>query len=190
VKNEENRRSFDMTRRKGNKDYPEWVKREAIHQYLIEGLPTREILERFSIPDRNRLNLWVKQYREEGEAMFEEKPKGRPPKKENTPANITRLEMELELLKKFHTELRQGSLAKRDIGSSKKPRKIRSESDVSLLWCLASCVLRLAEKICQARSGSAPYDTGQRSFCGQSTHLWIQTHWDLDPATQRYDHQP
>jgi transposase-like protein len=59
------------------------------------------------------------QYRKEGEAMFEDKPRGRRPKKENTQAYITRLEMELDLLKKFHTELRRHSLAKRDIGSSK-----------------------------------------------------------------------
>ena len=110
-----------MTRRKGSKDYPEWKKREAIKQYLIEGRPTSEILERLSILDRNRINVWVRQYRKEGEAMFANKRRrsGRKPKKENTAAYIDRLEMELDLLKKFHTELRQGSLAKRDIGSSK-----------------------------------------------------------------------
>ena len=42
------------------------------------------------------------------------------PKQENTQAYIARLEMELDLLKKFHTELRQGSLAKRDIGLLKR----------------------------------------------------------------------
>jgi len=61
----------------------------------------------------------MSQYRKEGEALFEKKPRGRQPKKENTSAYIARLEMELALLKKFHTELRQDSLAKRDIGSLK-----------------------------------------------------------------------
>lgn|SRR5210317_157408 len=110
-----------MTRRKGSKDYPEWMKREAIHQYMIEGRPASEIQERFAIIDRNRINAWASQYRVEGEGMFVNKRRrsGRKPKKENTVAYIARLEMELDLLKKFHAELRQGSLAKRDIGSSK-----------------------------------------------------------------------
>ena len=43
---------------------------------------------------------------------------GRPTKKENTKAYIARLEMEVALLKKFHTELREGQLAVRNIGRS------------------------------------------------------------------------
>ncbi len=43
---------------------------------------------------------------------------GRLPKKENTAAYIARLEMEVELLKKFHTELRKDLLAKRNTGLS------------------------------------------------------------------------
>jgi transposase-like protein len=103
-----------MSRRKGSKDYPEWVKREVLRLYLKEGVPVREIQQRFSILDRNRISAWARQYRKEGDVMFAEKPK-----KENTEAYIARLEMEVDLLKKFHAELRQGSLAKRDIGSSK-----------------------------------------------------------------------
>lgn len=107
-----------MTRRKGSKDYPNWMKREALRLYLDEGLPAAEILCRFSIADRNRISAWARQYQEEGEEMFTNKrsSSGRKPKKENTATYIARLEMELDLLKKFHTELRQGSLAKRDIG--------------------------------------------------------------------------
>lgn len=110
-----------MTRRKGSKDYPERMKREALRLYLEEGVPAREILERFSIIDPNRISAWARQYKKEGEAMFAGKRhrSGRKPKRENTEAYIDRLEMELDLLKKFHTELRQGSLAKRDIGLSK-----------------------------------------------------------------------
>ena len=44
---------------------------------------------------------------------------GRKPKAKNMAAYVARLEMELDLLKKFHTELCQGLLAKRDIGSLK-----------------------------------------------------------------------
>ncbi len=110
-----------MTRRKGSKDYPEWMKREALRLYLDEGWPAGEILQRYSIIDPNRISAWARQYQKEGEAMFANKRSrsGRKPKKETTAAYIARLEMELDLLKKFHAELRQDSLAKRDIGSLK-----------------------------------------------------------------------
>jgi transposase-like protein len=110
-----------MSRRKGSKDYPEWMKREAIRLYLEEGVPAGEIRLKFSILDPNRISAWARQYREEGEGMFADRRSrsGRKPKQESTEAYIARLEMEVDLLKKFHAELRQGSLAKRDIGSSK-----------------------------------------------------------------------
>lgn len=110
-----------MARRKGSKDYPEWMKREALRLYLEEGWPAGEILQRYSIIDPNRVSAWARQYQREGEAMFANKRSrsGRKPKIENTAAYIARLEMELDLLKKFHAELRQDSLVKRDIGSSK-----------------------------------------------------------------------
>ena len=110
-----------MTRRKGSKDYPQWLKRMALKLYLEEGWSAGEIMARYSIRDRNRISAWVRQYRAEGAAMFANKRSrsGRKPKEESPAAYIARLEMELDLLKKFHTELRQGSLAKRDIGSSK-----------------------------------------------------------------------
>lgn len=111
-----------MTRRKGSKDYPKWVKRESIRLYLEEGLSVGEIMERYSILDRNRISAWARQYQAEGEAMFEAKRhlSGRRPKQANTESYVARLEMELDLLKKFHTELRQDSLAKRDIGLLKR----------------------------------------------------------------------
>ncbi|MBT3712417.1 MAG: helix-turn-helix domain-containing protein, partial [Anaerolineae bacterium] len=57
-----------MTRRKGSKDYPKQGKRESIRLYLEEGWSAREIMERHSISDRNRVGTWVRQYRVEGEA--------------------------------------------------------------------------------------------------------------------------
>jgi len=109
-----------MTRKKGSKDYPNWMKREVLKLYLEEGWAVSEIQEKYEIADRNRLSAWARQYRVEGEAMFENKRRrsGRPPSKENKDAYIRRLEMENELLKKFHTELRQNLRAKRNIGSS------------------------------------------------------------------------
>ena len=111
-----------MARRKGSKDYTKWVKRESIRLYLEEGWSVSEIMDRYSILDRNRVSAWVRQYRAEGEAMFEEKRRlcGRRPNRANTASYVARLEMELDLLKKFHTELRQSSLAKRNIGLSKR----------------------------------------------------------------------
>lgn len=108
-----------MAGKKGMKQYPIWMKRKAIELYTQAGWSSAEIIEYYGIQDPNRICNWMSQYRKEGEAMFEDKPRGRPPKKANTQAYIARLEMEVDLLKKYHTELRQGSLAKRDIGSLK-----------------------------------------------------------------------
>jgi transposase len=119
VRKSKNRRSFDMAGKKEMKHYPNWMKKQALELYIQEGWSSAEIIEHFGIRDPNRICNWMSQFRKEGEAMFEDKPKGRRPKKENTAAYIARLEMELDLLKKYHTELRQALLAKRDIGSLK-----------------------------------------------------------------------
>ncbi len=55
-----------MTRRKGSKDYPEWMKREAIKLDQEEGWSVREICEKYAIVDLNRISAWVRQYRVEG----------------------------------------------------------------------------------------------------------------------------
>ena len=109
-----------MAGKKGMKHYPRELKLEAIRMFNEEGKAQKEIIEILGINDTGRVKKWLQQYRAEGEAAFLKKPTrlGRPPKKENTEAYIARLEMENELLKKFHTELRKGSLAKRNIGSS------------------------------------------------------------------------
>jgi transposase-like protein len=109
-----------MTRKKGSRDYPEWMKREAIRLHEEEGCTSAEILERFSIYDHNRISAWVRQYRAEGEEMFANKRSrsGRKPGKESADKYIARIEMENDLLKKFHTELRKEQLVKRDIGQS------------------------------------------------------------------------
>ena len=109
-----------MAGKKGMKHYPIWMKRKALVLYLEEGWSSAKIIEHFGIRDPNRICNWLSQYRKEGDAMFGRKTKGRKPKRENSQAYIARLEMELDLLKKFHAELRQGSLAKRDIGLLKR----------------------------------------------------------------------
>ncbi|MGV8026318.1 MAG: hypothetical protein AB2L18_07170 [Anaerolineaceae bacterium] len=50
--------------------------------------------------------------------------------KENTQAYIARLEMEVDLLKNFHTELRRNMLVKHNIGQSTISKKTLRESDV------------------------------------------------------------
>jgi transposase len=109
-----------MAGKKGMKHYPLELKQEAMRMFYEDGKTRKEITEALGIRDRDRVMKWLRQYRREGEAAFLKKRGGlgRPPKKENVAAYIARLEMEVELLKKFHTELRKDLLAKRNTGSS------------------------------------------------------------------------
>jgi transposase-like protein len=109
-----------MAGRKGMKHYPLELKLEAMRMFYEEGKTRKEITEALGIRDRDRVMKWLRQYRREGDTAFLRKRRslGRLPKKENTAAFIARLEMEIELLKKFHTELRMDLLAKRNTGSS------------------------------------------------------------------------
>lgn len=109
-----------MAGKKGMKHYLLELKLEAMRLFYKEGKTCREITEVLGIRDPGRVKKWLQKYRLEGESAFEKKKRGpgRPPKKENTAAYITRLEMENELLKKYHSELQKGTLAKRNIGSS------------------------------------------------------------------------
>ena len=103
------------------KHYSKEVKLEAARLFQA-GKTHGEITEVLGIRDSQRTKKWIRAYREKGTAAFEEVArkgvKGRRPKKENTKAYIARLEMEVALLKKFHTELREKQLAQRNIGRS------------------------------------------------------------------------
>ena len=111
-----------MPGKKGMKHYSREIKLEAVRLDHEEGKTRAEIAEILGIRDPIRVKVWLRQYRKEGEGAFDRKRRtgllGRRPKKENQEAYIARLEMENELLKKFHAELRKGRLAKRNIGSS------------------------------------------------------------------------
>jgi transposase len=109
-----------MAGKKGMKHYPLEVKLEAMRMFYEEGMTRKEITEALEMRDRGRVKKWLQQYRREGEDAFLRKRGrlGRRPKKENTAVYIARLEMEVELLKKFHTELRKELLAKRNTGLS------------------------------------------------------------------------
>ena len=111
-----------MAGKKGMKQYPLKTKQEAIRLHEEEGKSYQEIAELLEIKHRQRVGKWVREYRKAGEAPFGQgqtpKKRGRPPKRENVEAYIARLEMENDLLKKFHAELRKLELARRNIGLS------------------------------------------------------------------------
>ena len=111
-----------MSGKKGMKHYPLAMKLEAVRLYQEEGKSYKEITELLGIRDRGRIKKWLSAYRRNGQVGLERDPAshkgGRPPKRENTEAYIARLEMENDLLKKFHAELRKLERAKRNIGSS------------------------------------------------------------------------
>lgn len=101
--------------------YSKEVKLEAVRLFET-GKTHAEITEALGIRDLQRTKKWIRIYRERGAEGFEKQAKperrGRRPKKENMQAYIARLEMEVALLKKFHTELREKQLAVRNIGRS------------------------------------------------------------------------
>ena len=116
-----------MAGKKGMKHYPVATKLEAVRLYQEEGKSDKEITELLGIVDPGRVKRWLRDYRRKGEVAFQRDPQsykgGRPPKRENSEAYIARLEMENDLLKKFHAELRKLERAKRNIGSSITKRK-------------------------------------------------------------------
>ncbi len=111
-----------MAGKKGMKPYPKSVKLEAVRLFYEEGLTRQEAAERLGV-SKGRIETWLRIYRREGEAGLQKPRPGRPPKRANTEAYIRRLEMENDLLKKLHAELRKEGLAKRNIGSSTKIEK-------------------------------------------------------------------
>lgn len=106
-----------MAGKKGMKHYPVEKKLEAVRLYLEGRQSYAEIGQMLAIIDPQRIEVWVRQYRQEGTAGLS-KPKGRPRKRAESPQEeLKRLRMENALLKKFHTELRQEEEhAKRNIG--------------------------------------------------------------------------
>ena len=106
-----------MARKKGSRDYSIKLKLEAL-KLIEDGLTQAEVTERLGIRDPRRVKNWLWIYRREGILGLKKPRRGRPPKRENTEAYIRRLEMENDLLKKFHTELHKKELVKRNIGLS------------------------------------------------------------------------
>jgi transposase-like protein len=95
-----------MAKKKGSKDYPIEVKLEAVRLWKEEGIIQREIAERLGVGDPNRVKIWLRIYRKEGEAGLKKPRRGRPKKDKNSlEERIKQLEMENTLLKALAIEL-------------------------------------------------------------------------------------
>lgn len=106
-----------MSGKKGMRGYPVEVKLEAVRLFFEEHKTHAEIAQAPGLRSPGRVEVWVRQSRREGERAFL-RPQGRPRKVVDEPCRIKQLEMEVALLKKYHTELRRSLLARRNIGSS------------------------------------------------------------------------
>lgn len=105
-----------MSGKKGMIHYPVETKLEAIRLHEEEGLTYAEVAARLGLRQAQRMEVWMRQYREGGEARLS-KGSGRPRKAYTDQERIAQLEMENSLLKKFHTELRKSMPVRRNIGS-------------------------------------------------------------------------
>lgn len=103
-----------MAGQKGMVHYSVATKQEAVRLFVEERMTYHVIAERLGIRKAERIKAWVRAYRKEGELGLV-KVKGRPRKKDDQAAYIARLEMENELLKKFHEELQKLSKQKHAI---------------------------------------------------------------------------
>jgi transposase-like protein len=107
-----------MSGKKGMVHFSKEIKLQAVQMCLEQNKTHTEAAQELGLTGGELVKKWVRRYRREGEEGFD-KPIGRPRKALQTPqAYVARLEMENALLKKFHTELRKATLARRDIGSS------------------------------------------------------------------------
>jgi transposase-like protein len=106
-----------MAGKKGMKAYPAELKLEAVRLFYEGGRMRAQITAALGIRDPQRIQKWLRQYRAEGAGAFA-KPSGRPRKRVGVQAELERLRMEVALLKKLHSELREVQLAQRNIGCS------------------------------------------------------------------------
>jgi len=107
-----------MAGKKGMSHYPLATKLEAVRLHEEEGQTYAEVATQLRLRQAGRIEIWVRQFREEGEAGLKKQGSGRPRKAHSDQERITQLEMENALLKKYHTELRKATLARRNTGSS------------------------------------------------------------------------
>jgi len=106
-----------MSGTKGMTHYSIEIKEQAIQLHEAEGHTYAQVAEQLGIRKATRIKRWCSAYRREGELAFR-KPIGRPKKVQTEQETLERLRMENALLKKYHTELRKATLARRNIGLS------------------------------------------------------------------------
>ena len=97
------------------KRYTREVKLEVVRMFYEDGKTRASITKELGLRSPREVEAWVRQYRQKGELAFT-KSSGGPRKTWDESAHIQQLEMEVALLKKYHTELRKSLLAKRNIG--------------------------------------------------------------------------
>jgi transposase len=90
------------------------TKLRAVQMFIEEKKSQKEIAEYFGVAVQ-RVKDWVWIYKRKGELGLMNQ-RGRPKRRQDSQAEMARLKMENDLLKKFHTELRKVTLAKRNIG--------------------------------------------------------------------------
>ena len=83
------------------KHYPESMKLEAIRLHTEEQWSYRQIAEHFGVQDKDRVKKWMRKYREQGLDGLVDR-RGDPSRLETEEARrVRRLEMEVEVLKKW-----------------------------------------------------------------------------------------
>lgn len=107
-----------MGAEKERRKYSAELKLDVVRLFIEEKKTRREIAELLDIENTDYIKMWVRKYRREGAAAFT-KVLGRPKKDtESLEAEVKRLRMENDLLKKLQSESLKIMLAKRDIGPS------------------------------------------------------------------------
>lgn len=97
-----------------HKHYSAETKLAAVQMFL-EGATKSEVMQQFAIQSRGVLNKWLAIYREHGAEGLEPKTKGRPKQTvsdETDAQRIGRLEMEVEVLKKYNALLAEEDYAR------------------------------------------------------------------------------
>ena len=101
-----------MAGKKGSSHYTIEIKEQAVKLFLEGQLSQKAIADQLGIRDTDRIKKWVHDYRREGPSGLR-KAKGRPRKRtEGVEAELARLRMENDLLKKLHAELRKAGIEK------------------------------------------------------------------------------
>ena len=100
------RHGYDILRKSKNREYPRYIKEQAINRVLINNESVWSVAIDIGLPSNGMLVNWVKKYKENGYNIVERK-RGRPTmKKEFKPKKNETIEEENERLKKENLYLK------------------------------------------------------------------------------------